>query len=233
MDFLCGCIGGLTGTIISHPIDTVKTRLQSGESFITAINKGKLYNGIKSPLFGIPLEKSIVFGCCEYAKKYDIGSFSSGFIAGFISTIIVTPIEYVKINAQNNINLNVTVSNILKLYRGISPTICRESLGYGVYFTTYDNLDNYFNTDKSLLKSFFFGGITGLTSWLVIYPADLVKTIMQNEGNIKTVSHIIIDIYKKEKILGFYKGLHLALMRSIPLHAGVFGGYELSKKIIM
>jgi solute carrier family 25 carnitine/acylcarnitine transporter 20/29 len=232
MDFVCGCIGGFTGTILSHPIDTIKTRIQSNYTFMSAIKKGKLYSGIQSPLFGIPLEKSIVFGCCEYAKKYDVGSFASGFIAGFISTVIVTPIEYIKINAQNSTKICFK-TNVLKLYRGITPTICRESLGYGVYFATYDNLSKYYNLEKSLLKSFLFGGITGLTSWLVIYPADLVKTIMQNEGNVKTVKNIIMDIYKKERIMGFYKGMHLALMRSIPLHAGVFGGYELSKNILI
>jgi solute carrier family 25 carnitine/acylcarnitine transporter 20/29 len=232
MDFVYGCVGGVLGTIISHPIDTIKSRIQLGLTFKQAFQRYKFYNGIASPLFGIPLEKSIVFGCCELTKSCNIGSFLSGFIAGFVSTLIVTPIEYIKINAQNGNTVHIGLKNIMNLYRGLGPTICRESPGYGVYFATYDTLDKNFNLEKSSLKSFLFGGITGLSSWLVIYPTDLVKTIMQNKNNTQSAQHIIKIIFKNEGIMGFYKGLNFALMRAIPLHAGVFGGYELCKKLV-
>jgi solute carrier family 25 carnitine/acylcarnitine transporter 20/29 len=81
-----------------------------------------------------------------------------------------------------------------------------------------------------------FGGITGLVSWLVIYPSDLIKTRIQDKSNIKTTSQIVRDIYnssnKKIGFLNFYDGLSWALMRAIPLHAGVFLGMEYSKYLI-
>jgi len=50
----------LLGTLISHPFDTIKTRIQSNKvgTIRQAIKLGKLYSGITPPLVGIILEKS-------------------------------------------------------------------------------------------------------------------------------------------------------------------------------
>ena len=42
-----------------------------------------------------------------------------------------------------------------------------------------------------------------------------------------------LNISPIKKVFNFYKGLNLALLRAIPLHAGVFLGYELSKKYLV
>lgn len=246
-DFICGCMGGFLGTLISHPIDTVKTRVQSGHSLAKSILMKKYFRGIKWPFALVPIEKGIVFGTSTFLKSYDVGSFGSGFIAGFASTLIVTPMEYLKINIQNGVQMNIRSINFRQAYNGIIPTICRESPGYAVYIATYDSLDKKFNQEKSLMKSFLFGGLTGLSSWLVIYPTDFVKTKVQDINNTKSIGQIIKSIYNSDvtsnyikspkllslmKPLNFYNGLGWALGRAIPLHAGVFAGYELSKKFL-
>ena len=234
-DFTAGCGGGIVGTVFSHPIDTMKTRMQSEISFKNSLQMRKFYIGVGSPLFGVPLEKSIVFGCCDVMKKMDVSSFWSGFIAGFISAGIVTPIEFLKINAQKDVNFSIIKSlknpKVFKMiYTGFTPTVLRESVGYGVYFYTYDTLTSMFNKERKMMKTFLFGGITGFTSWIVIYPTDLVKTRSQDNNNNQNVKQIVKNIYKKDGIFGFYKNMHWALGRAVFLHAGVFGGYELFKK---
>ena len=69
-------------------------------------------------------------------------------------------------------------------------------------------------------------------AWIFIYPSDLIKTKMQDVNNNLKLNEIILDVYKKNGLKGFYKGFHFAAARAIPLHAGVFLGYELSKKVI-
>ena len=98
-----------------------------------------------------------------------------------------------------------------------------ETPGFGIYFTVYNHLNNNYNKDSSLLKNFIFGSLSGLSAWIFIYPSDIVKTNMQ---------HIIRTIYNMGGLLNFYKGFSLAIMRAMPLHGGVFLGYELSKKLI-
>ena len=51
-DFISGSLGGLMGVLISHPIDTIKTRVQIGSAnnIKSAIKMGNYYSGIKPPL---------------------------------------------------------------------------------------------------------------------------------------------------------------------------------------
>ncbi len=53
-------------------------------------------------------------------------------------TLIVTPIDRIKINLQNNTPLN----NMNNLYRGFIPTVCRETPGFGIYLKANYNKEN-------------------------------------------------------------------------------------------
>jgi hypothetical protein len=244
--FFGGITGGIVGTLLSHPIDTSKTIYQSdmknkyGNIFVCIkdiyMKEGirGFFKGIKSPLIGIPLEKSVVFTSSYYVRNLNIfknhyaNTFLGGVISGICCTLIVTPVEKFKIKLQNS-STNTSLIEILKkeelktFYRGWSATLFREVPGYGIYFLTYEYLKNNTKEIKPY-HSFIYGGLSGLAAWLIIYPSDPPKTLMQNEniGLKKALS----KIYNKDGIKGFYKGFGLGLFRSIPLHAGVFLGYE-------
>jgi solute carrier family 25 carnitine/acylcarnitine transporter 20/29 len=234
-NFTFGLIGGFVGTIVSHPFDTIKTRIQTNKAsnITNAIKLGKLYSGIIPPLFGIMLEKSIVFGFYEKSKSYGINNFWSGIIGGFASTVIVTPIDSIKINIQNQevVSLKKLLSP-KQLYKGFIPTIFRETPGFGIYFYTYNKLTDNYNKTNNNFKTFCFGSLSGFSAWIFIYPSDLIKTKYQS-NNISLTS-TIINIWNDKNInypfLNFYKGFNLAILRAIPLHGGVFFGYELAKK---
>jgi solute carrier family 25 carnitine/acylcarnitine transporter 20/29 len=238
-DFIYGLCGGFTGTILSHPFDTVKTRIQTNivSTISDAIKMKSLYAGLTAPLIGIMFEKSIVFGFYDKSKKYGFNNFTSGLIGGFMSTVVVTPIDRIKISYQNKEKLNIR-----NLYKGFTPTIFRETPGFGIYFYTYNRLKERFNETESASKTFLFGAISGFSAWVFIYPSDLIKTNYQSEHNgnrtlPQTIKAIIgtnnpnNSIAKSFKNL--YKGFNLAIMRAMPLHGGVFLGYELAKKYII
>jgi hypothetical protein len=147
-------------------------------------------------------------------------------LAGFISTVIVTPIDRLKIHFQNS-----SKTKLMSLYKGFIPTIFRETPGFGIYFTTYNYLNSNYNKNNSLAKHFIYGSLSGLSAWLFIYPADLIKTRYQ--ANQIKLMDIITGIYNNNNnkgLLNFYSGFSLAIMRALPLHGGVFLGYEMSKK---
>jgi solute carrier family 25 carnitine/acylcarnitine transporter 20/29 len=236
MEFTCGMIGGIVGTIVSHPPDTIKTRVQTGvaTTFKEAISMGNLYRGVSAPLFGIGFEKLIVFGFYGECKKRGYNDIISGLVGGFASTLVVVPIDRIKIILQNKEKLTRKLFMPSSLYKGFSITLFRETPGFGIYFTTYNKLTKKFNEEKNMYKTFMFGSLSGLTSWLFIYPSDLIKTKYQsikNNSNI-TIKYVIKDIYKNNGIKGFYHGFNYAIMRALPLHGGVFLGYEFSKKIL-
>jgi hypothetical protein len=263
-DFLYGLCGGFIGTIISHPFDTIKTRIQSNKApnIMSALMMKKLYSGLTPPLLGIMLEKSIVFGFYNKAKEQGLNNFWSGIIGGFMCTLIVTPVDRLKIYFQNNSTytlkenlktkqfifgygyllqntINKNIFNIKELYRGFIPTICRETPGFGIYFTTYNYLTTNYNNTNTSYKTFIFGALSGLAAWTFIYPSDLVKTKIQSSTEKISLQKIIKIIFSennsKNNIFGlknFYKGFNLAIMRALPLHGGVFLGYEMSKKYL-
>ncbi len=236
MEYVCGMIGGIVGTVLSHPPDTIKTRFQSGKanSFKQALSMGNLYKGVSVPLFGIGFEKLIVFGFYSECKKHGLGDGISGLIGGFASTLVVVPVDRIKIILQNKEPITRNIFMPSSLYKGFGITLFRETPGFGIYFTTYNKLNHNFNKEKKLLKSFIFGSASGLTSWIFIYPSDLIKTKYQaikNNSNI-SVSQLIKNIYYQDGFLGFYRGFNYAIMRILPLHGGVFLGYEYSKKIL-
>ena len=230
-EFFYGCFGGVLGTIISHPIDTIRINLQSSK--IPQYTFKNLYRGILPPLFGIGLEKAVVFGTYNMIKnkledeKYGTLAIDgiSGLGAGLSSTIVVTPVEYFKILYQNN--TKITKLSLRNLYRGWTATLFREVPGYSIYFMTYNKITNLYGLNPYSI--FLGGGLSGLNAWVCIYPADYIKTRMQYYQT--SFRQTTINIIKNEGIKGMYKGCGLALLRAFILHCGVFTGYEFIKNI--
>lgn len=239
MELLYGCFGGLVGTTICYPIDTVKTNMQANAKyqFYDEIKKlgysryaKSLYRGVWSPLSGIMLEKSIIFWTYNSLRQNQLSSWTAGLLSGIATTIIVTPFELVKVRSQ--IDQKSALDSIKTLYkdnglksfgRGWSATWFREVPGYMIYFTTYDWLNPLIDF-KPLV-----GAFTGSSAWLFIYPSDPIKTIMQskNVGFSKACKHI----FDTSGIGGFYRGYLWGLARASIFHAGVIGGYEYIKKL--
>ena len=230
-NFLGGAVGGFIGTLTSHPFDTIKNRIQTNNPY-NIYNIRDLYKGVTVPLYGIALEKTIVFGAYNTTNNILNKDFKlcpiinagiSGFIAGILCTIIVTPVEKIKINLQNG--KHVTYKN---LYKGWTATLTREVPGYSIYFTTYELGKKYiYNNNMTTFDNFLIGGLCGLNSWIFIYPQDKIKTIIQNASANKKIGDVFREIRLNEGYKGFYRGFSLCLMRAIPLHAGVFVGYDL------
>lgn len=252
--FCGGMVGGSFGTFLGHPSDTIRVRYQSDVNKVyknlidctKQIYREKgirgFYQGIYAPLFGIGIEKCIVFGTYSNAKNMNIfkneygNIFFGGVISGICCTSIVTPVEKIKIKMQNNsdskklsIYQTIKQENIKSLYRGWTATLFREVPGYGIYFATYEYLKTKV-IDQKPYHTMIFGGLSGLNAWLFIYPSDPIKTLMQNENiGLKESTKKIYSMYG---IKGFYKGFSMGLFRSIPLHAGVFLGYETFMKLL-
>ena len=229
-DFLGGAVGGFIGTLTSHPFDTIKNRIQTNNSY-NIYNIKDLYKGVTIPLYGIALEKTIVFGAYNTTNNYLNNNYKlypilnasfSGLVAGILCTIIVTPVEKIKINLQNN--NKVSYKN---LYKGWTATLTREVPGYSIYFTTYELCKKYiYKNNMTTFDNFLIGGLCGLNSWIFIYPQDKIKTIIQNTNDNIKIKNVFKEIKLNEGYKGFYRGFSLCLMRAIPLHAGVFVGYD-------
>lgn len=260
MEYINGSIAGAVGCFASYPIDTLRIRIQNNATNIhkTSLlkynnlfkNVKDLYSGVSSTMFGMAVEKAIVFGSYTFYKKnipqiqnFIFGKSSNseifntvlaGFLSGTTCSIIVSPYEKLKILMQMNEGkkyneyINRKNINFKYVFNGLSATVYRESPGFGIYFLTYEMLKNKTFTEKNkqITKpmSMLYGGISGAMAWLFIYPIDRVKTYMQtyNTNLVLAFNNTI----KKENIFQIYKGFSMTLMRAFILHAAVFSTYE-------
>lgn len=232
-----GAISGMFGILISHPVDTIKTHLQTHKTLTTFQYKSAhLYRGIMSPLIGVGLEKSLVFGTYNFCRNNKLNIPISGAISGFIASLIVSPYERIKILRQNQTAfklLDCTKPSFL--FKGLSATFTREVPGFAIYFSTYEFLKNKFYTSQNkeinIISSFVFGGIAGSNAWLFIYPQDRIKTIIQsNNTNKVNIIDLIKTTYKNGGLRQFYSGFSMAIARAILLHSGTFCMMEILNK---
>ena len=224
--YVKGCISGMSGIILSHPIDTIKTHLQLNSTPFQ-YNIKNLYRGLSSPLIGVGIEKAMVFGSYNYMRSIDIPIPISGGISGLVASLVVSPYERIKILKQTNQSIPYKSLSPSFLFKGIGTTFTREVPGFAIYFSTYEALKNKFfvskNKEITIISSFVFGGLSGTMAWIFIYPQDRIKTIIQNDMNNKmNITNIIKSIYLKGGVRHFYSGFSFAVCRAILLHSGTF-----------
>ena len=228
--YINGGLSGMCGILLSHPFDTIKTHIQTGHKLNTfKPSLPNFYKGISAPLLGVGIEKAIVFGTYNYIYSKTNNIPLSGAISGLTASLIVTPYERIKILKQNSQVITFKDLNIRFLYKGFTPTFFREMPGFAIYFTTYEylkaNTFTKYNKKINYSSSFLYGGISGLTAWIFIYPQDRIKTILQSSSrseNNRNIKNIINTIYKSGGLKHFYSGFSWAAGRAILLHSGTF-----------
>ena len=232
--YLKGGISGMCGILLSHPLDSIKVHKQLNHNLPFTYSFHNLYKGISSPLLGIGLEKSIVFGTYSYCKKQNLNTPLSGAISGLLASLIVSPYERFKILKQSNQPIeNIKINS---LFKGLSATFTREVPGFAIYFSTYEKLKstyiNKYNTVLPLPCSFLFGGMSGGLAWTFIYPQDRIKTIMQSNKDKGNFIQIFKNLYENGGIKTLYSGFSFAMGRALLLHSGTFCMMEyLNRKI--
>ncbi|XP_076236578.1 mitochondrial ornithine transporter 1 isoform X2 [Calliopsis andreniformis] len=183
----------------------------------------------------------------------------AGFFAAFFSSLTLCPTELIKCKlqamreVQNEIKVTSnTVRNqigpweltrqivkeqgIRGLFNGLSSTIAREMPGYFFFFGGYEVTRELLakphenREDIGWQKTMIAGAVGGTVLWLVIFPADVIKSRIQVK-NLKTPALVVMkDIVRNEGIGSLYNGLKPTLIRTIPATATLFVIYEYSKK---
>src|SRR5690242_5815735 len=117
---IAGSISGMTSVIICHPLDTIRTRLQTSPKrfngffhscYLTLRYEGinGFYRGFFPPFISQGLYKAVIFTSSDYIcrtlNKYTsfaniINISISGAVAGGINSFIVTPVELIRNRLQ-------------------------------------------------------------------------------------------------------------------------------------
>lgn len=118
-------------------------------------------------------------------------------------------------------------NGIRSVYRGFGATLSRELPGFGMYFYSYEYLIRVLTPKKPdggtgeigigwLLLA---GGFSGIISWLISFPQDVVKSRFQADDRYKTTRECIVQSYREEGLKVFGRGLWSTILRAFPTNA--------------
>jgi hypothetical protein len=138
----------------------------------------------------------------------------SGFVSGIAQSLCVTPTQRLKtIVWEENINVwnAIKQQNVFTLYRGLSPMAFRRGFDLSIRSSIINsNIDA--NT-LTILEKVCLGIGTTVFSCLFSQPFDVVTARKQSRYNENySFRKHIFNIYKKDGIKGFYRGLNLRLI---------------------
>ena len=123
MDFCCGWVAGAAGVLVSHPLDTLRVRVQTepnaslSQVATRLVGEGAagFFRGIFSPLAAVGLWKAVMFSSSEKVRAALLSSknnesneppvwhaFAGGVVAGAVGLTVQVPFERVKIAAQTS-----------------------------------------------------------------------------------------------------------------------------------
>lgn len=227
------------------------------------------YKGTLTPLIGVGACVSVQFSVNEFMKRYYdnklngqplslLQFFNCGAVAGFANGFLASPIEHIRIRLQTQTGLvkqfNGPIDCLSKIYKqnglslgifkGLAPTLFRESVGLGIYFATYEALiARELGLNKAIQrkdipgwKLCLFGGLSGYTLWIGIYPVDVLKSKLQtdnlNKPSYKGSLDVFRDIWSKNGIKGFYRGFIPTILRAAPANGATFAMFELTMRLI-
>lgn len=170
-----GIFTGICQTVITYPIDLVRTRITQDSNMIKQNNKihscltniikqngiSGLYRGFTPAILSTPLYIGIQLSSYQYIKNSNTilsNSFIAGALAGFLSQTIMYPGDTIKRNLQidglnqtkyNNLTQcikNIFLKNGFKgFYRGYFLNSLKSIPEVALKFTTYDLIKKMFS----------------------------------------------------------------------------------------
>lgn len=183
-------ISGIMEVGVTHPLDYIKTILQSksgtvnGNKFHTLGLLKTPYKGISSKLAGtVPMR--ILFWCSlDYFNSNGFSPVSSAFLTSVLQTVIDYPIEQIKTQRMvNNKKFYNSFENInFKL--AILPHLLRN-IGFTISVYSIIQFDQ---------NSTYHAGIGGFIGSILTQPLDNLKTWYQS-GNINYPKHWKLNNY--------------------------------------
>lgn len=175
------------------------------------------------------------------------------FNSGGILALFGSPLDYIKVqrqlekvskgsNASKGLSLFhwgrkiVSQKGYRGLYAGFSLHATMDVIGTATYFGVYESFKEYvYQQNKPdaqpVWVSLAGGGLAGALSWSLVFPADVVKSVLQKKSlevdpKLNTIFKISRSLYDSGGFRRFYKGIAPQLIRSFGVHAINFMVYE-------
>ena len=132
-------------------------------------------------------------------------------------------------------------------FRGTLLTYARDIPSFATYFLTYEVVRTFLKSQTSseetkttsklrilgddIWITLVAGSCAGLSGWAIAIPFDVVKSRHQVTFS-GSVYSTVTQLWRQEKLYGFYRGAIPILIRAVPANAAAFLGYETAVSVI-
>jgi len=220
------CTTALFCVNFTHPIETIKTRIQVSSNFspVNMIKKegvSSLWKGIQAAWLREASYTTIKLG--GYAPIRDIiGAndknspfflkFFAGAISGSLGSIVGNPFDVMKTKMMANSKKTIPLSDMIKqmylnqgisgFYRGIQANVSRACVLNGTKMACYDQIKGLvsekFGWERKDIKNQFVGAIgAGFFMACTVTPFDMLRTTLMNQPTDKIVYKGMTDAFSK------------------------------------
>ncbi|CAI8584835.1 unnamed protein product, partial [Vicia faba] len=182
-----------------------------------------------------------------------------GFGAGALQSILMCPIELVKIRIQLQKNIENLSKNkkstplilaekiwknegVCGIYRGFGITVLRDAPALASYFVAYEYTREKLHPgcrescQESVHTMFIAGGVAGIASWVFNYPTDVIKTRLQAQTSsslkYKGILDCTLKIIKEEGSIVLWRGLGATLVRAFVMNSAIFPTYQMALRCL-
>ncbi|KTC89758.1 MC/SLC25 family protein [Fluoribacter dumoffii] len=216
-----GSVTGAFEVMVDHPLWSIKTRMQKGETF--TLNPQVLYRGILPnaasmiPITAVQVGLNRFFQKCFWGNNYELSDgqkMASAFAAGVGSALISCPTEMIMTHQKKSFfaagSYLVKQNGWSCLYTGMLATMLREGMFstffLGVAPTLKNRIKEYCPNDY--FASLLAGMTAGIGATFASQQFDVVKTVQQasvaknSAGFFRTVQ----KHYAAYGACGFFKG---------------------------
>jgi len=230
-----GAVAGASVETALYPLDTIKTRIQSGsyKMLDPRLLKG-VYSGLPGNIAGCAPATGIFFAVYDPVKctlldrlpesQSVFAHLGAAMSAAMASSVLRVPTEVVKQRTQMGMYNGATqaVKGILAkegvkgLYSGYSAFMLRELPFDAIEFVAYEQLKlNYSRLVKggeapNSLETAVLGAVAGATTAVATTPLDVIKTrfmLAGAETKYTSVANAFSTIFKEEGMKGLFAGV--------------------------
>ena len=271
LEIVASACSGCTATLLGHPLDCIKVRLQAMQrpgmtTFSCAMDLLKtegppaFLRGVGAPLINAVIMNTVMFVAFEEARKRlpdtTVGSLLAGAISGLATSVLSTPTDWLKVQAQvRAAKVRDVLSDVLragplhaprKMFTGHTMNMLREGVFTAVYLGLYAQLRSAFVAEQqggSVPLHLVAGAsaTTGALAWVAAYPFDSVKSVQQAQpaltaSTVKPASlqrHSVAgaarSLWQQGGIGAFYRGLSASTARAMLVTTSRLFTYEAIK----
>ena len=257
-EVIASVASGLMATSLGHPLDCIKVRMQALQrpgltttacamEMLKADGVLAFTRGIGPPLCEKLFMNTFMFLAFTEARRRlpetGMGSLLAGAFAGLVTSIVSTPCDWIKIQAQTR---GAGASNLAIAHEALRAGPSTLFTGHGmnmgreaVYTAFYLGLFDVFRRA--------FGGVegepmpiqvvaaasatTGAIAWVASYPFDVIKSVQQSQparahSRRSTVIGAAESVWRSGGLPAFYRGVGASTMRAILVASSRLVVYE-------